>query len=99
MDNMKELSNEHNAKYDENSNHIYLENLMRGLEQAILELRDAIRIHDRRVRVGVARNEAITSVIGAALGLVAIIFTTILAVDTTRQFHAVGQRLDNIGEP
>ncbi|MBM3236538.1 hypothetical protein FJZ31_09600 [Candidatus Poribacteria bacterium] len=90
---MTEQSNEHNTKYNEKSNHIYLEDLMRGLEQAVLELRDAIRIHDKRAWVG-----TIASVIGAVLGFAAIIFTTIVAVNTTRQFRAVGQRLDNIGE-
>lgn len=79
---MKELSNEHNVKYDEKVSHIGLQDIMQ-----------AIWIHDRRARVG-----TIASVIGATLGIAAIIFTTIVATYTTRQFRAVGQQLDNIGE-
>ena len=79
---MKESSNKHNAKYDGKVSQIDLQDLMR-----------AIWIHDRRSRVG-----TIASVIGATLGITAIIFTTIVAIHTTRQFRIVGQRLDTVGQ-
>lgn len=84
---MKESSNEHNAKYNKSVSHTYPEDLIR----VILELREAIRIHDRRARIG-----TIASVIGATLGIAAIIFTTIVAVNTTQQFRAVGRQLNSV---
>jgi len=91
---MKESSNEHNAEETKKKSYITDNNRYDGKGQIDLQdIMQAIWIHDKRTRVG-----TIASVIGAALGLAAIIFTTILAIYTTRQFHVVGQRLDIIGQ-
>jgi hypothetical protein len=96
---MKKSSNEHNpeAYVTENGNNLYDGKVNQISLQDIMQ---AIWVHDKRTLLG-----TIASVIGAVLGLAAIIFTTIVAVDTTRKFRAVGQqletigrRLDNIGE-
>ncbi|MBC8228647.1 hypothetical protein H8E77_03750 [bacterium] len=91
---MKESSNEHNTEETKKKSYITDNNRYDGKGQIDLQdIMQAIWIHDKRTRVG-----TIASIIGAVLGLAAIIFTTIVAVNTTRQFRAVGQQLDNIGE-
>jgi len=89
---MKKSSNEHNPEsyVTENGNNLYDGKVNQISLQDIMQ---AIWIHDKRTRVG-----TIASMIGAVLGLAAIIFTTIVAIDTTRKFRAVGQQLDNIVE-
>ena len=91
---MKKSPNEHNAEETKKKSYVTDNNRYDGKRQIDLQdIMQAILIHDRRTRIG-----TIASIIGATLGLAAIVFTTIVAIYTTRQFRVVGQRLDIIGQ-